>query len=83
MRNSQSFAQVRKKAKVTKNESEKHRHRRNVASYHFISPLRKLQPPNGHCQNGGGLNACQDGLGHLIREELSKFKGAFASFWGV
>ena len=31
----------------------------------------------------GGLNACQDGLGHLFREELSKFKGAFACFWGV
>ena len=28
--------------------------------------------------SGGGLNACQDGLGHLFREELSKFKGAFA-----
>ena len=48
------------------------------------APLRKLQPPNGHCQNGGkGLDPCQDGLGHLFREELSKFKGAFASFWGV
>ena len=29
---------------------------------------------------GGGLNACQDGLGHLFREELSKFKGALACF---
>ena len=31
----------------------------------------------------GGLNACPDGLGHLFREELSMFKGAFAYFWGV
>ena len=23
---------------------------------------------------GGSLNGCQDGLGHLFREELSKFK---------
>ena len=30
---------------------------------------------------GGGLNACQDGLGHLFWEELSMFKGAFACFW--
>ena len=30
----------------------------------------KLSPgSNGHCQNGeGGLNACQDGLGHLFRD---------------
>ena len=39
----------------------------------------------GHCPfgvglGGGGLNACQDGLGHLFREELSMFKGAFACF---
>ena len=27
---------------------------------------------------GGGLDPCQDGLGHLFREELSKFKWAFA-----
>ena len=48
------------------------------------APLRKLQPPNGHFQNGeGGQNACQDGLGHLFREELSMFKGAFACFGGV
>ena len=50
------------------------------------APLRKLQGPFGHCQNGGeggGLNACQDGLGHLFSEELSKLKGAFVCFWGV
>ena len=29
---------------------------------------------------GGVLEACQDGLGHLFREELSEFKGAFACF---
>ena len=33
-------------------------------------------------RGGGGLNACQDGLGHLFREELSKFKWAFAWLWG-
>ena len=27
---------------------------------------------------GGGLKACQDGLKHLIREELFKFKWTFA-----
>ena len=27
---------------------------------------------------GGGLDPCQDGFGHLFREELSKFKWAFA-----
>ena len=36
-----------------------------------------------HLKGRGGLNAFQDGLGHLFREELSKFKGAFACFWGV
>ena len=30
----------------------------------------------------GGLNACQDGLGHLFREELPMFKWAFAWLWG-
>ena len=40
------------------------------------APLRKLQGLFGHCQNGeGGLNACQDGLGHpyiwvKMREEV-------------
>ena len=29
------------------------------------------------------LNPCQDGLGHLFRGELSKYKQAFAWFWGV
>ena len=29
-----------------------------------------------------GLNACPDGLGHLFREELSKFKWAYPCFWG-
>ena len=38
----------------------------------------------GHCSfGGGGLDPCQDGLGHLFREELSKFKWAFALLWGV
>ena len=31
---------------------------------------------------GGGLDPCQDGLGHLFREELSKFKWAFGWLWG-
>ena len=48
------------------------------------APLKKLQGLFGHCPNGvGGLNACLDGLGHLFREELSMFKGAFSYFWGV
>ena len=40
------------------------------------APLKKLQGLFGHCQNGeGGLNACQDGLGHpyiwvKMREEV-------------
>ena len=47
------------------------------------APLKKLQGLFGHCPNGaGGLNACPDGLGHLFREELSMFKGAFSYFWG-
>ena len=30
------------------------------------APLKLSPGSNGHCQNGeGGLNACQDGLGHL------------------
>ena len=32
---------------------------------------------------GGDLNTCPDGLGHLFREELSMFKGAFSYFGGV
>ena len=32
---------------------------------------------------GGGLNPCPNGLGHLFWEELSMFKGAFSYFWGV
>ena len=31
---------------------------------------------------GGGLNTCPDGLGHLFREELSKFKWALGCFFG-
>ena len=46
------------------------------------APLKKLQGLFGHCPNGGGLNACQDGLGNLFIEELSMFKGAFACFGG-
>ena len=34
-------------------------------------------------ERGGGLIACQDGLRHLFREELSMLKGAFFYFWGV
>ena len=30
----------------------------------------------------GGLNACPDGLGHLSREELCKFKWAYPCFLG-
>ena len=29
------------------------------------------------------LNACLGGLGHLFREELSKFKWAYPCFWGA
>ena len=48
------------------------------------APPKNMQPLLGHCPNGGGgLNACQDGLGHLFREKLSMFKGAFACFGGV
>ena len=37
----------------------------------------------GHCPfGGGGLKACQDGLGHLFREELSKFKWAICLIEG-
>ena len=36
----------------------------------------------GIARLGGGLNACSDGLGHLFREELSKFKWAYPCFWG-
>ena len=47
------------------------------------APLKKSCSQFGHCPFGeGGLNACQDGLGHLFREELSKFKWAFAWLWG-
>ena len=28
----------------------------------------------------GGSNPCEDGLGHLFREELSRFKWAFTCF---
>ena len=44
------------------------------------APLKKSQGLFGHCPNGGGLDPCPDGLGHLFREELSMFKGAFAWF---
>ena len=48
------------------------------------APLRKLQGLFGHCPNEGGVsNPCPNGLGHLFREELSMFKGAFSYFWGV
>ena len=40
------------------------------------APLKKLQGLFAHCPNGGGLNACQDGLGHLFfREELPSSNG--------
>ena len=32
------------------------------------APLKLSPGSNGHCPNGGGLNVCQDGLGHLFRE---------------
>ena len=50
----------------------------------FMAPLREAPTEMlpllfGHCPfGGGGLDPCQDGLGHLFREELSKFKWAFA-----
>ena len=48
------------------------------------APRKKLQGLFGHCPNGaGGLIACPDGLGHLFREDLSMFKGAFACFGWV
>ena len=47
------------------------------------APLNLSPPLCGHCPFGGwGLNPCPDGLGHFFREEFSKFKRAFASFWG-
>ena len=30
------------------------------------APLRKLQPPNGHCQNGGGSKRLPGWFGALI-----------------
>ena len=54
----------------------------------MVLPLREdpftlTPPPFGHCPfGGGGLNACPDGLGHLFREELSKFKWAYPCFLG-
>ena len=43
------------------------------------APLKKLQGLFGHCPNGeGGVNACQDGLGHLFSEE----KGHLLVFGG-
>ena len=43
------------------------------------APTEMLALLFGHCPFGGrGLDPCQDGLGHLFREELSKFKWAFA-----
>ena len=59
------------------------------------APLRKLQGLFGHCQNGeGGLNACQDGLGHpyiwvKMREEvpqgarLSEGEGGAIAIWAM
>ena len=50
-------------------------------------PYQLLSPTFGHCPLGRGcLNACPDGLGHLFREELSKFKWVSPCFfggWGV
>ena len=45
-------------------------------------PYQLLSPTFGHCPLRG-LNACPDGLGHLLREELSKFKRASAGFGGI
>ena len=47
-------------------------------------PFRLMPSTFGHCPfgGGGGHNACPDGLGHLFREELSKFKCAYPCFWG-
>ena len=43
------------------------------------APTKKVPLLFGHCPfGGGGLDPCQDGLRHLFREELSKFKWAFA-----
>ena len=41
-------------------------------------PQKKRHFYLGIARLGGGLDPCQDGLGHLFREELSKFKWAFA-----
>ena len=48
------------------------------------APFNLSPPLFGHCPfvGGGWLNPCPDGLGHFFREEFSKFKGAFAWFWG-
>ena len=47
-----------------------------MVGYNKGNLLQKLVSLFGHCPfgGGGGLNACQDDLGHLFREELSKFK---------
>ena len=48
-------------------------------------PFQMMQPLFGHCSFGVGwvgLNACPDCLGHLFREELSKFKWDILVFWG-
>ena len=43
------------------------------------APTKKYLSSFGHCPfGGGGLNPCQDGLGHLFIGELSKYKQAFA-----
>ena len=58
--------------------------RGEVSEEQKVKRLREAPTQNmpllfGHCPfGGGGLDPCQDGLGHLFREELSKFKWAFA-----
>ena len=46
-------------------------------------PIKIVRPYIWALSLWGGLNACPDGLGHLLREELSKFKRASACFGGI
>ena len=59
-----------------------------VLRYPFISPkgrpIKFVRPYIWALSawGGWGLNGCLDGLGHLFREELSKFNWAFPCFLG-
>ena len=59
---------------------------KQLTNFIFVLPLQCEGSPHENVATsiwalpvwGGGLDPCQDGLGHLFREELSKFKWAFA-----